>query len=490
MTNHEPESGPRKALTVNKMKFKNNRRNGRRKGGQKRIFDNDFFAHPTNIMCTLFVVVSMIFGGGPGTFGLQFLVVSVTGLILLIASVRGAGLRKFQSLPLIVRLAIAAAIALPFVQIIPLPPIIWSQLPGQDLRREVMLAYGLGGAWLPLSLTPADTAYSAVIGLAMLGVFMTVLAMSRDALRGLVGVVLAVIGLGIFVGLVQYSGGGEALQFYKVSHRDALIGFFANKNHMGLTLACFVPLTFILIEPHATERPGWIVLLGLGWAATAALLIATNSRAGLLLGFLAMVLASLRLFKRQYKRVLLGAGVTSMLAVALATYVPVIRDIVERLGQTGQDVRINILEQGLPLIQQYGLLGSGLGSFASVYSPTEKLIWVNRFFVNHLHNDWLQLLIEAGVPGIVVLALFGAALALAVRAIWFASATGRNALTASLPNDRSFAWAGMVIIVLFAAHSVGDYPVRRVGTLVLLVIALAWVFRTLVQHERPVRNAN
>lgn len=437
---------------------------------------------PAALICFAFVAVSMAFGGGPGELGLAFMAIAIAGLALVVTAVRGAGAQAFQALPLIVRLAVALAVALPFIQLIPLPPGLWQALPGQGLRAAVLQAFGLGSAWLPLSVTPAETAYSAVIGLAMLGLFMAVMAMPQDRIRALIVFVVIMIGIGITIGIVQFSSGGDSLQFHKVAHRSALIGFFANKNHMGLTLACLVPLSFILVEHQLDDRRGVLVLLGLGWIALIALLVATNSRAGLLLGLMGMLLASLRLFPLHRKKVLLGAVLAAGLAIALASFVPAIQDIVDRFGRTSEDVRFDILDQGVPLIEQYGALGSGLGSFVSVYAPTEKLAWVNPYYVNHLHNDWLQLIIEGGAPGVIILLLMLAALALAARTLWFTAAPARNRLVVFMGDERSFAWAGFVIIAMFAAHSIGDYPMRRVGTLTLLVIALALVFRPCVNR--------
>lgn len=421
----------------------------------------------------------MTFGGGPGDVGFSFILIASVGLVLLVTSVRGAGLRAFQSLPLIARLAISLVVALPFLQLIPLPPAIWHNLPGQDLRLAVMASYGIADAWMPLSITPVETAYSAVIGLAMLGLFLAVLSMPFSNMCGLLWLIIGVIITGVFVGILQFSSGDGSFQFHQIAHRGVLAGFFANKNHMGLTVACLVPLSFVFAERHLTKHPNWIVLLILSWVTTAAVLIATNSRAGLLLGLLAMLLVSVRVFRRRYKQVLAGIGLIGVVTAALATYIPTIRDIVDRFGHSGQDVRINILEQAIPLVEQYSLLGSGLGSFSSVYAPTEKLIWVNQFYVNHLHNDWLQLIIEAGLPGIIVLSLFAASIFRVVRAMQDAPASQHRSMLTNLPNERSFVWAGLIIILLFAAHSIADYPVRRVGTLVLLTVAVGWVFRAL-----------
>lgn len=489
MTSHEPGAVRRKIRKS--ADGSNGRHPGSRQASRKSKPSpvSAILREPANLICFVFVAICMAFGGGPGELGLSFVLISLSGLILLISAVRGAGLQTFQALPLVARLAIALAVALPFVQMIPLPPAIWQALPGHSLRLDVLQGFGLDGAWMPLSITPAETAYSAVIALAMLGLFMAVLAMPKDRIAMLVILMIVMICIGIAIGIVQFSSAGGSPQFYRVAHRDALIGFFANKNHMGLTLACLVPLSFILVEPGVREKRGLLVLLALGWITIAALLVATNSRAGLLLGLLGMLIAALRIFRQQYKLVLAGSAASLVLVIALASFVPAIQDIVARFGRSGEDVRINILDQGFPLIQQYGLLGSGLGSFVSVYAPTEKLEWVNPYYVNHLHNDWLQLVIEAGLPGIIVLVLLAAALALAARSIWLAAPPARGRLDSALPDERSFAWAGMVVILMFAAHSVGDYPVRRVGTLVLLVIAVAFVFRPLINRAARLDRA-
>lgn len=444
---------------------------------------------PAALACFLFVAVAMALGGGPGELNLAFVAIAITGLAVIVTATRGAGGVAFQALPRSIRLAIALMVALPFVQLIPLPPAIWQALPGHGLRAAVLEAFGLGGAWLPLSITPTETAYSAVVGLTMLGLFMAVLAMPQDQLRVLVTFVVAMIAIGIVIGIIQFSSGGDSLQFYKVAHRDALIGFFANKNHMGLTLACLVPLSFILVEHQLDGRRGVLMLLGFGWVALVAMLVATNSRAGLLLGLIAMLTISLRMFPQHRKQVLLSSVLAALVTTALASFVPAIQDIIDRFGRTRGDLRLDFLEQGIPLIGQYGVMGSGLGSFVSVYAPTEKLEWVNPYYVNHLHNDWLQLIIEAGIPGVAVMLLMLAALAKAAHVLWFTEVRARNHVVALKGDERSYAWAGFVIVLLFALHSAGDYPVRRVGTLVLLVIALSLVFRPCIDRALLTRAA-
>lgn len=429
------------------------------------------------LACFVFVVIGMAFGGGPGDLGVAFFIIAIAGLTLALAAIRGRSVQTFQTLPLIMRLSIVLAATLPLIQLIPLPPAIWHLLPGHGLRVAVLQSFGLSEAWMPLSVTPVETAYSAVIGLSMLALFVTVIAMPQDRVRALIVVVVSMIGIGIIIGILQLASGGGIFQFHTISHRDALTGFFANKNHMGLTLACLVPLSIVLVEHQISSARAAMVLLGLGWIALIALLIATNSRAGLLLGLIGMVLSSAHLFPHYRIKVMIGVVLAAVIGVALASTVPEIQSIIDRFGQVVDDGRLDILDQGIPLIDQYGALGAGIGSFASVYAPTELLEWVNPYYVNHLHNDWLQFVIEAGLPGVVVLLTLTAAIFVAGRAMWPRIASNREKSVEFMKDELNYAWAGMVIIFMFALHSFGDYPIRRVAALTLLVVALALVFR-------------
>lgn len=436
------------------------------------------------IASLLFVSVCIVFGGGPGQPGISFLIIASSGFFALIAGLRGVGLRAFQSLPLLIRLAIASAVALPFLQIIPLPPVLWHHLPGPNLRLDVLDEYGLANAWLPISVSPVETAYSAVIGLAMFGLFIIALAMSNKGQISLIMTIVCLMCLGVIIGLFQVVNGSEFFYFYKTVHRGALIGFFANKNHMGLVLAATVPVSLILVEDRLNERSPWRFILISAWLLLLILLVATNSRAALLLGLLAMGLACFRAFRKHFVWVAIATLLLGVVITLLAQYVPAISKVLVRFGQSSQDIRIDILDQGMPLVRQYGFFGSGIGTWADVYPPTEKLQWVNPFIVNHLHNDWLQLLIEAGIPGAAVLLLLISAFGVAVRSASIFVVVDGQAARSGPPSRRQLAWAGAVITILFALHSIVDYPIRRVGALVVLIVAGAWLFRPLVKNAQ------
>ena len=50
--------------------------------------------------------------------------------------------------------------------------------------------------------------------------------------------------------------------------------------------------------------------------------------------------------------------------------------------------------------------GSGLGTFEKVYRMAEDPAKVDRYYVNHAHDDYLELAVETGLPGIILMLLF------------------------------------------------------------------------------------
>ncbi len=83
-------------------------------------------------------------------------------------------------------------------------------------------------------------------------------------------------------------------------------------------------------------------------------------------------------------------------------------------------------------------------------------------FVNHAHNDYLELLLELGAAAIVILILF---------LLWFV----RRAIVIWRPQevDYSFARAGSVAVAIVMLHSVADYPIRTAAIASIFGLSLA-----------------
>src|SRR6266480_3632256 len=102
------------------------------------------------------VVLAMLFGGG-GNQGWSDAVVQLAALPLLawaLFKLNPAQLGRAGQWAIAL---LCAILALPLLQLIPMPPSVWSSLPG---RGEIASAYdsaGMALPWLPISLDPIAT---------------------------------------------------------------------------------------------------------------------------------------------------------------------------------------------------------------------------------------------------------------------------------------------------------------------------------------------
>jgi O-antigen ligase len=120
------------------------------------------------------------------------------------------------------------------------------------------------------------------------------------------------------------------------------------------------------------------------------------------------------------------------------------------------------------MVATYFPTGSGLGSFSNVFQVHEPLDMLTTTYLNHAHNEFLEIASDAGIAGV---ALLAAAL------LWWLRATLQLRKTdPDQPN--TLAKAGSAIIFLSLVASLVDYPARTPILMAVLVIAGTWLFRT------------
>ena len=99
-------------------------------------------------------------------------------------------------------------------------------------------------------------------------------------------------------------------------------------------------------------------------------------------------------------------------------------------------------------VRDFMPLGSGLGSFQSVYQLYEQPGQVTPTFVIHAHDDYLEIALELGLAGILLVVLFLAWWAVVARRAWISAERG--------PFARAAAIASAAVLV----HSLVDFPLR------------------------------
>jgi O-antigen ligase len=108
--------------------------------------------------------------------------------------------------------------------------------------------------------------------------------------------------------------------------------------------------------------------------------------------------------------------------------------------------RLQVWKETLGLIQEFPWVGSGLGTYESVFLRHKQIGEMLRD--NYAHNDYLQGLAELGFPGFALVATF-----LSLALVKAASAIS----TAASPSVRCLAVACLGSMSAILLHSVADF---------------------------------
>lgn len=364
-------------------------------------------------------------------------------------------------------------------QLVPLPFDWWAALPGHALFANGVRLADSTSAWRPVTLTPDLTVASL---LSLLPPIATVLAMASLTSRGRVPALVA-LGVIIFasalMGLLQLATGSESLfRLYEINSSDAAIGLFANRNHHAMLMAIGIPVVAVLTRQLVEWRIDRRFAIALG-VLCALLLVASvlvaGSRGGVLLTVLALPLAwvlgrasigqSVRSVQR-VSHIRLGWYAAITVAIVLGVVVALTRTAsITRILDSDPlaDQRFTGLSVLTKMIRDFFPLGSGFGSFASVYRAYEPLDGLSLTYLNQAHNDLLQLVIEGGIPAFAMLLVCLCWWLTRIRYLWFGS---------GLDNMRRRSERlGTVIIGMLLLGSILDYPLRT--PLLAVIFALA-----------------
>jgi hypothetical protein len=350
---------------------------------------------------------------------------------------------------------ILAVLVFPVLQLVPLPPAVWTQFPGREAGAEALAAVGRADAWQSWSILP-DGGVAAL--LALIPAIVIALLVARMPLAGRVRLVawLAILGgLSALVGVLQFIRGFDRpLSLWADVHRGWGIGFFANRNAQADLIAIAL-IAGVLLAHRYRDRLD--PLAARAAVATALLLgliagIATGSRMGIAVLTIPVALAIALSGRR-------APGLTAALAGAAALLLlggTALDRVTDRASDPGN--RVEIWGDSWQVARDVAPIGAGMGSFVPLYMTAERLEHVQRTIANRAHNDYLELAIEGGLPA---LALLAAVLAFVAVRAW-------RGWRDPDPDRRLLArFAGLVALV-FAVHATVDYPLR---TLTLLTIA-------------------
>ena len=420
---------------------------------------------------------ALLLGGGTavGLYSDELIeLLSIPLLVLSVYRLMGRAWQPGWATPLAI---VALALALPLLQLVPLPPAIWMHLPGRAGVIDVYQTAGMPLVWRPLSLAPFATLYSFLSLLPATALFITTLQLETSRRYRLLVVLLAIAGFSGLLGMVQLlARDASDISMQGAANVGYAIGFFANRNHFAALIYAALPFAIVwTIQSIRGERHRWwFASTMFGGAMVAALLVglsAAFSRAGVALGVVSL-LGSAFIVWRSARASRLGrwpviiAGV-SLLAFAAVMQLGLVQLLIQRSAVDGS--RRSIARLTLEAIQQYPFAGSGFGTFVPVFKAFEQPADIIVFFINHAHNDYLELTLEGGVLAMLLIAAFFVWYFTRFWAIWLSS---RYTGTAS---QRLLASAASLSTALLLLHSLLDYPLRTITMMGCFAVACAFM---------------
>ena len=364
-------------------------------------------------------------------------------------------------------------------------------------------------AWQPMSLSPLRGRVDALKILAYLALFAVVSAypvdgggrgrrrFERRLVRAFVATAVAV----ALVALAQrVTWNGKLLWVFvpwdwgvpQVGH-PRTSGPFVSRNNFAGYLALLFPLVLsTTLVPTLAEakrsRPAWHAVAVFGAVSMAVAIVWSVSRGGWISAaagtavFLAALVRGLpperlpRLLRSPKKA--LGALAVGLVSVGLFVVVPSLGregagDIMDRLEETAHDsasldARVSFWRASVPLIADFPVLGSGLGSWGPAVAAYEEGPRMARR-ARRAHNDYVQLLAETGVLG------FGFLL---VAAFW-ACRTLVRALKVRSERARPIVAATLGGVTAVALHEIVDFDLQIPAIAVSFVLLFGLGLRPL-----------
>lgn len=385
---------------------------------------------------------------------------------------------------------LAAAGLVVVLQLVPLPPDVWTSLPGRGEVAEGFALLGQPLPWMPVSLAPHRTVSSALWLLPAVAVLLGIVRLGAFRNSWLTGVLAVVTVLSVAVGALQIVGGEySGWYLYEITNFGVATGFFSNANHMATLLVSTIPfLAALYLGKNRSRRSmqkssglfvvliGTLIVIFVGIAANGSL-AGGGLSIPVLAASLLMLLSRTRRLPR-WSAVLVAALVLGSVTIVFSA--PLGNNLTSQQARSAEESRYTSFTRTLDATGTFMPVGSGIGTFQEIYPSHEDPATATRFYMNHVHGDYIELALETGVPGLLVILLF---------LLWW----GKRAFSIWSADDPDyFARAATIASAAILAHSIVDYPLRTaaIGALFAMCCALMAEPRARVRtaQQQPPEN--
>jgi O-Antigen ligase len=367
----------------------------------------------------------------------------------------------------------ASLIGLVIFQVVPLPgaliqwlrpdnPTLNANLPGSDHH-----------SFSSLSIAPYNTRIHLVLLVCCAAVFFFARTVGQDrASRRRLATWLVTLGtFEALYGLVQYLTGWQRIFGYvKKYNLEEATGTYINRNHFAGFLEMVIPfgVALVLYENAKLPRKGVpgrnarikrvlggrkLSRIGL-WLLAATVMVAglffSLSRMGIISAVASLaVMAGFSGFQRK-AGLWVAAGIMTC-GIILVLWMGA-GPVLGRFGTISEEYvsvdesRWSLWKDTARLLGGHPLLGSGLGTFPVAFTRVQST-FLGRF-VNHAHNDYLELASDLGIPAAAL--FFGSTGALLVR-------VARKAASSDVSFERAMALGCLGSIAAILLHSLTDF---------------------------------
>jgi O-antigen ligase len=248
-----------------------------------------------------------------------------------------------------------------------------------------------------------------------------------------------------------------------------IYGPYVNHNHYAGLMEMLVPIPLVLfLSPRARSQHK--IMAAFAAATMASTIFLCGSRGGML-AFAAEMAALAGCFLHRRNRGKSGWSFAAFIVMALALILWLGgHELLSRISSMAVDTRtelsggtrLGIDRDCLRMFVQRPLTGWGLGVFSEIYPQFRS--FPTNLAIEHAHNDYLQLLVETGVPGFAVM-------------IWFLVVVYRSALRKvrfwPMDLNSEAALAALLGITGILVHSFLDFNLQIPANAALFFVLCA-----------------
>ncbi|RYG89871.1 MAG: O-antigen ligase domain-containing protein [Alphaproteobacteria bacterium] len=364
---------------------------------------------------------------------------------------------------------ILSILMLPLFQLIPLPPEVWKELPGREVARDIAMFVD-PGMWRPLTLDAEITMKSWLSALVPIALFLAALQTDTSQRQILVFAIIALATFSLLLGLVQVATGWPWLYPYEIPTNALPNGLFANRNHQAALMYVGAAMTMVPLgaAPFPKAALQRVVSMGLLFLFAAGI-FATQSRAGMTLFVIVMLLSGPILLKNRINRRIVVFALISLGAISyFLAQSGVVRGAVGRFASLSAEGRYDIWPEARFAAEAYFPAGAGLGTFVKSYQGVEQLSAVSPYYLNHAHNDYIEMVLELGALAFFVFAMFLS---------WYSIRTFHIFLHEPADHANLIARIALIAILALLLHSFVDYPIRTFTHLGLFGLLCGLIYR-------------